>query len=204
MEKPDDQNLNNNGAGNGDGGAGDGGAGDQGKGDDNNQDDLEQFDPFDADSMNFGDDDNDDDADDDDDNGNGNGKGDDDKNKNKTPDLSNQIHSLKREQELTNFMLEDGNEIYKPFVNKIRELSKDPRTRGLNISAIATLAAGKNLLKIGAKLASKAQAETNANNMGGGNGQRKTGNEGDLPDPTNMDSATFNAALDKILSGAKR
>lgn len=83
----------------------------------------------------------------------------------------------KRTEELENFLSSDDNKLYKPFANKIRELAKNPALQGLKVSAIANMAAGKNLLKIGARLEREATQKTQQRNTGADNNTSKRDGE---------------------------
>ncbi len=84
--------------------------------------------------------------------------------------VTGEVALIKRGQEIDGFLNSEDGKVFKEFAEQIKKHALNPKLQHIKISALAPAIVGtKNLLKIGAKMASQANTEANADATAGGN-----------------------------------
>lgn len=101
--------------------------------------------------------------------------------------------------EVDGFLGSKGGEVYRPYEQKIKEFAKNPKLAGLKISAIANIAAGNDLMKLGAERERAAGTEAIESSTGGDT--RRPSSTGKIPDVRDMSREDFGGLVEKVRQG---
>lgn len=108
-----------------------------------------------------------------------------------TSKLEDEVLSVKRSQEVSDFLDQSDNEVYRPVAAKIREYASNPRSRGMSIEAIARMAVDpRDLVSEGAKKEREATKESEEGMIAGASG-REIEEQGKLPDAYGLSKEEF-------------
>ena len=114
------------------------------------------------------------------------------------------IDSNTRTNEVNDFLTREGNEVFKPYADKIKEYVQSPVAKGLTLEAIARLAVDPNdMIKQGATLEKEARIVNDRGVVGGAGAKTITPSD-ELPDPAGMSSAEFGKAVEKHMDRSPR
>ena len=98
------------------------------------------------------------------------------------------------------FLENPKNAVYKDFASKIREYATDPRTKGMNIEAVARMAVDPRELAVkAAEKEREAQLEANKGIVGGSTGRAESIDPSQLPDANSLTPEEFEATVNKSL-----
>ena len=86
--------------------------------------------------------------------------------------LIKQNIEAQNEKDIHDFLSEEGNDIFKPYTDKVKKLMNHPSRRSVPINELFYAVAGKELLKIGADIEKKAQEKAKSSQTGGGGSAR--------------------------------
>lgn len=113
-----------------------------------------------------------------------------------------ELDSLKREQEVNDFLNNPKNEDYKEFAGKIKEAAKRPEAQGLTPQALAKMVVPVDFwIKKGAQMGNQADAESKQTYTTGRAARDEVGKtkDGELPDPYSIkDDAEFMREAERI------
>jgi hypothetical protein len=92
--------------------------------------------------------------------------------KSATEPLAEDVVAIKRQLELQGFLSSEDGKDFSAYAKKIEKVSMLPQYKNLPASQVAYLVAGKELLKIGAERAKKAEEEARVSSIGNGSPTR--------------------------------
>ncbi len=116
----------------------------------------------------------------------------------KTQKLATDVTEVKMKQDISDFLNQEGNEVYKPVADQIKEFAQHPKAKGMSMEAIARMAVDpRDLIAQGAKKEREATEESKEGVTAGSSG-RPTPDGDTLPNAFDLSKDEFERKASSI------